>query len=394
MQKSIKFFILTVLSVSFGFSCTKSDPLRNIPSTPSENQRPQTQTPSQDPHEEETPAAPEFKWGLKDLARANGLLIGAEFTYGEYADDSLQVVLKRDFEAVTFGNEMKHDCVVTRDGSLDFRQADQMVGWAKDCGLRLFGHTLGWHSQQQRDYLDPLIEGAANAETAAARVREAHKKWVDEMVHHFDVYGWDVVNEVFTDNGDWRNSSNTQAGYHIFLWGDYYSGGTKEFVDQAFRNAREALLREGKTADLYINDYNLEGGWAKAKLEAICRYAEGNPDVTGVGSQMHISADADRNSITNMLERMVKTGKKVRISELDVAKGSADQGETIVYIFDQYLNIVPEAQRGGITFWGVSDKNSWLGASKAPLLYDHSYLRKDSYKKLYAYLLSRAGMEE
>lgn len=44
-----------------------------------------------------------------------------------------------------------------------------------------------------------------------------------------------------------------------------------------------------------------------------------------------------------MLKRMVKTGKKVRISELDVSAGKTDQGETIVFIFDQYLNLVPEA---------------------------------------------------
>ena len=336
-----------------------------------------------------------FKWGLKDLARANGLLIGAEFTHSEYAsDDSLRVVMKRDFDAVTFGNEMKHDNIVSANGTLVFNWVDEMVGWTKDCSLKLFGHTLGWHSQQQNDYLEPLIADAPDEKTAAERVRAAHRDWVDRMVAHFDVYGWDVVNEVFTDSGDWRNTSNTQSGYHVFLWGSYYPGGTKEFVDTAFRTARQALEREGKEADLYINDYNLEGAWAAAKLEALCRYAEGNPDVTGVGSQMHISADADREGIKKMLERMVKTGKKVRISELDVSVGQTDQGETIVYIFDQYLKTVPEAQRGGITFWGVSDKNSWLGANKQPLLYTGLYTRKDAYLKLHAYLLERSGLDK
>lgn len=36
-----------------------------------------------------TPASV-YKWGLKDLAKANGLLIGAEFSYSTYVnDDSL-----------------------------------------------------------------------------------------------------------------------------------------------------------------------------------------------------------------------------------------------------------------------------------------------------------------
>ena len=337
-----------------------------------------------------------FKWGLKDLARANGLMIGAEFTRSEYEnDDSLRVVLQRDFEAITFGNEMKHDNIVINTGAFYFGQADKMVGWVKECGLKLFGHTLGWHSQQQNDYLQTLIDGAADADAAAAAVREAHATFVNKMVKHFDVYGWDVVNEVFADDGSWRNGTNTQANYHVFLWGDYYKGGTREFVDTAFRTAKAALEANGKTADLYINDYNLE--WSPSKLEAICKYAEGNPDVTGVGSQMHCNTDLGEDAIRNMLNRIVRTGKKVRISELDVPQGSIPtntQADLIVTIFRLYLDIVPEAQRGGISFWGVSDKNSWLGADKQPLLYNSRYLRKDAYLQLHAYLLERSGLEK
>ncbi len=337
-----------------------------------------------------------YKYGLRELARANNLLLGAAFTYNEYAgDDSLEVVLKRDFEAVTFGNEMKHDCIVNSSGICNFFIADTMVGWAKECGSQLFGHTLGWHSQQQTDYLNALISRAAAADAAAAAVRAAHADFVDRMVQHFDTYAWDVVNEVFAEDGNWRTGSVTPANYHVFLWGDYYKGGTKEFVDTAFRTAREALAKYGKKADLYINDYNLE--WNPAKLEALCSYAEKNPDVTGVSSQMHCNTDLSEAAIKNMLERMVRTGKKVRISELDVPQGNIPtntQADVIVSIFKIYLDTVPEKQRGGITFWGVSDKNSWLGKGKNPLLYDTLYKRKDSYRALHAFLLERAGGEE
>jgi len=388
MKYLSRFFPL--LGVLLLCACEKDYPFE----LPDPNTNPET--PSVTPVNPEPEPDPLDVWGLKELAQANKLMIGAEFTAGEYADDSLKVILKRDFEAVTFGNEMKHDQVVTSTGSLNFQQADKMVTWTKDCGLKLFGHTLGWHSQQQSDYLEPLIKSAANADEAATKIREAHKSWVDQMVAHFDVYAWDVVNEVFTDAGEWRSTSNTDAGYHVFLWGQYYKGGTKEFVDTAFRTAREALEREGKSADLYINDYNLEGSWAHGKLEALCKYAEGNPDVTGVGTQMHISSNLyDKKEVKNMLERMVKTGKKVRISELDVVVvNGANQADIIVDVFDQYLSIVPEAQRGGITFWGVSDKHSWRKAENKPLLYSTTYVRKESYRKLHAYLLERSGLNK
>jgi endo-1,4-beta-xylanase len=105
----------------------------------------------------------------------------------------------------------------------------------------------------------------------------------------------------------------------------------------------------------------------------------------------------NRDDFVNMLKRMVKTGKMVRISELDVKQDQTDQGETIVFIFDQYLKLVPKEQRGGITFWGVSDKNTWLNSTSSrreyPLLYDAAYNRKDCYRKLHAYLMERAGLE-
>lgn len=60
-----------------------------------------------------TPAAPVspyqpsiYKWGLRDLGKACGVKIGAAVTLSDFGDDSLRVILKRDFEAVTFGNEM------------------------------------------------------------------------------------------------------------------------------------------------------------------------------------------------------------------------------------------------------------------------------------------------
>ena len=393
MKTNCLYFLL--VSVALLCACEKDDPVTpNVPSTPEEPAKPEQPSEPADPAEPHVSAVE--KWGLKDLARACGLMIGAEFTYSEYAQDTqLKEVLKRDFDAVTFGNEMKHDCIVNAAGAFNFSRADQMVGWTKDCEVQLFGHTLGWHSQQQADYLQKLIDGASDAAAAAAAVRDAHATYVDKMIEHFDVYAWDVVNEVMGDDGKWRDNNNTSANYHIFLWGNYYDGGTKAFADSAFRSAKEALARYGKTADLYINDYNLE--WNPNKLEAVCKYAEGNPDVTGIGSQMHCNTDLSEDAIKNMLTRMVRTGNKVRISELDVPQGSIPtrtQADLIVTVFDQYLKIVPEAQRGGITFWGVSDKHSWLGATKMPLLFDASYGHKDSYLALHSFLLEKSGLDK
>ena len=99
---------------------------------------------------------------LGDLAEQAGIKLGFAFTHSEYfQNDQVAEILKTDAKAVTFGNEMKHDAIVQANGRLKFDTADEMVGWAKEAGTELFGHVLGWHSQQQTSYLNALIDKAA-----------------------------------------------------------------------------------------------------------------------------------------------------------------------------------------------------------------------------------------
>ena len=214
------------------------------------------------------------------------------------------------------------------------------------------------------------------------------------MVQHFDVYAWDVINETFTDDGNFRNAGNTAESGSVFVWGKHYAD-TKTWVDKAFAYATDAASIYGKTPVLYINDYNLET--APAKLEAFCNYAANNAQVTGVGTQMHLRLDTPdlQAKIENSLRALVATGKMVRISELDiVSNDEAAQAEMYKYIFEKYIEIVPAAQRGGITIWGINDKDSWLGEDSAPLLWKgNKYDKKAAYETLYVYLCGLAGID-
>ena len=51
------------------------------------------------------------KYQLKELAAKAGIKLGVAFTEGEYSP-TVEAILKKDFAAVTFGNEMKHDAIV------------------------------------------------------------------------------------------------------------------------------------------------------------------------------------------------------------------------------------------------------------------------------------------
>ena len=540
LMKKLYAYILLSLFLLAGQSCGK-DPQPVTPSGQNGKEEPEPQKPKD-------PEVDYDKYQLKDLAAKAGIKLGVSFTYWEYYRNTSYVsdILRNDFAAVTFGNEMKHDGIVQWDGRLVFSQADQMVRWAKDCGNELFGHTLGWHSQQKLDYLNSVIANAAknnsaslvqrnwnfetgtldgfvtegfemvpgsrdpydvfagdyaakavidgatlqvNAELEAGKeyvfsvwakslegegtlklvsvdgqevrtristawcrypvtltvasvggfacrlvvsndvvidnirivatdgsqpsgaapvfrptpelagelVNDAigfvYRDWVYRMVEHFDVYGWDVVNETFHDwPVDFRNASNT-TGDNVFVWGKYFPS-TKVWVDKAFAYATDALKRYGKTAVLYLNDYNLET--IEAKRTAYCNYVKGNPQVTGVGTQMHLDMGDQnlREKIEASLRDLTATGRMVRISELDIkCKDEQAQAELYRFIFEKYLEIVPEAQRGGITIWGINDKDSWVKDENHPLLYKgNAYNRKPAYETLYLYLCERAGL--
>lgn len=229
-----------------------------------------------------------------------------------------------------------------------------------------------------------------SATAGAQRLDAVMKEWIQTMVNRYKskVRAWDVVNEPFTDgNPVLRNGSNSTGD--TYYWAQFLGRG---YIAKAFQYAREA----DATADLYLNDYNLE--YSVAKLDSIVALANelkaaGVP-ITGVGTQMHISTTDSYNNIDQMLRKLASTGLKVRISELDVKAGNggaagtppgatalASQAAMYKHVVSSYLKNVPAAQRGGITVWGVTDNTSWLynNGAQFPLLYDKDYNRKPAY---------------
>ena len=227
--------------------------------------------------------------------------------------------------------------------------------------------------------------------TAGAQKLDAvMKEWIQTVVNRYKskVRAWDVVNEPFTDgNPVLRNGSNSTGD--TYYWAQFLG---RDYIAKAFRYAREA----DATADLYLNDYNLE--YSPAKLDSIVALANelkaaGVP-ITGVGTQMHISTTDSYSNIDQMMRKLASTGLKVRVSELDVKAGNggaagtppgaaalASQAAMYKHVVSSYLKNVPAAQRGGITVWGVTDNTSWLynNGAQYPLLYDKDYNRKPAY---------------
>lgn len=253
-----------------------------------------------------------------------------------------------------------------------WEQADAMVDWAETNGLSVHGHTLIWHS----DYQVPAWMKAYDGDWQT--MLNTH---VTEIVSHFkgDVVSWDVVNEAFEDSG-YRNSI-------------FYQKLGAAYIENAFVAARAADAE----VDLYYNDYSLVDNGAKFGhvIDMAEDFLDRGIPISGIGFQMHIQVDWPRmDDIRATFKAVVDLGLKVKISELDIpvnnpyasspfpqfttftTEAAELQKQRYKAVVQAYLDEVPEAQRGGITVWGLIDQESWLlnfdnrqGTDDWPLLF-------------------------
>lgn len=248
-------------------------------------------------------------------------------------------------------------------------------------------------------YVDSVSVTLANAGGAAATDAELHtridttlKNFITTMVTRYKdkVHAWDVVNEIFQENGQYRSDTSSQSD--MFPWWTYLGGGDSVII-KAFNYAHAA----DPTALLFLNDYNQEESTAKldSMVSAVLRLKKMGVPIDGVGLQFHIGVNTPNTGIDNALLQLAATGLKVRISELDVRLNPAQQINFVAtdalyaqqaakykYVVESFYRNVPAAQRYGITVWGVTDKDSWLVTAKNldyPLLWDASFKKKSAY---------------
>jgi endo-1,4-beta-xylanase len=304
-------------------------------------------------------------------------------------------------KAATAGGSIRLSTGTTGGGSAQY-QGDQTIGTAwQQINWTITANSTGTSvlfdmgQAANTYYIDDasfkVVVATPNPGQISVKLDEALKSFISTIVNRYKskVKAWDVVNELFADNGAIRNNNNTNITPSDILVWSHYMG--RDFAYKAFQYAKEA----DPTADLYINDYALESN--TAKLDSLIAFtaelkAKGYK-IDGIGTQMHINWNTSRAGIDAMMQKLAKTGLKVRISELDVravltsAAGALTpqlagyQAEMYKYVVQSYLKYVPAPQRAGITIWGVVDKYSWLsnGGKEFPLLYDDNYAKKPAY---------------
>lgn len=320
-------------------------------------------------------------------------------------------LLVQHFNSVTAENEMKFESLQPTEGTFDYANADALVAFAKEHGMKVRGHALVWHRQTP----DWVFQDAAGAPVSPEVLLARLKSHIDNVVTHFkgSVYAWDVVNEAIMDDGKLRTNEEAEADqrsrWHAILGTDY--------IAKAFEYAHAA----DPDAKLYYNEYR---NYIPAKRQAVYEMlkdllARGVP-IHGVGLQCHVniepSTDPEHHGyyqtmpeLEAAIELYASLGLDVQVTELDLSvyvPGVKYTPETF-YTVDTFTDELKQKQAEryaaffelfrkhakvitGVTFWGIADDNTWLsefssGRKDFPLLFDVNHQAKPAFDRVIAF---------
>ncbi|UCS93333.1 endo-1,4-beta-xylanase [Echinicola marina] len=326
-------------------------------------------------------------------------------------NNKVKQVLSKNFNSISPENLLKWQSVHPRPDTYVFESADRYVELGEQLDMFIIGHTLVWHNQTP-SWVFENSNGELLDEKVLNKRMEGH---IETVMGRYKgrIHGWDVVNEAFTDDGEYRKSN-------------WYNAIGKDFIKQAFKKAKEV---DGG-AELYYNDYNL---WKPQKIDAVIEMvkemqAEG-VHIDGVGMQGHYGlATPTLAQIEASIKKIADQGLKVMITELDIDvlpnptnRRGADIDDNFDYEpqYDPLKKGIPEeikqklAKRyfelfqlfqkyrtdiSRVTFWGIRDQDSWLnnwpivGRTAYPLVFEKDYAIKEEVIKQIEVLKDQDGV--
>jgi len=314
----------------------------------------------------------------------------------EEKDPKAALLIPQQFNMATPENIMKAEIIHPQWDVYNFDQGDKLIEYGKKYNIKVNGHTLIWHSQ--------LPTFARNIQSVDS-FKSFFTNHINTIAGRYNgkVFSWDVVNEALNEDGSMRKS--------IFL-----NKLGEDFVTDAFRLAQAAAPQ----TELYYNDYNNEQPAKRAGCIALIKKIQAaGVRIDGVGIQGHWHAG--KIPLKDIEESIIQYGAlgiKVMITELDIEvlprnfQGAevsqriksdpslnpyvnglpdsiqqklANDYASLFKLFLKHKNIVTR-----VTFWGVTDGQSWLngwpvpGRTNYPLLFDRNYNPKPAFDAVIA----------
>ena len=328
--------------------------------------------------------------GLKDYYKKYfhiGVAVGPQTLKGDEAE-----LVLREFSSITPENAMKMGPIHPAENRWFWRDADSIVNFAQQHGLRVRGHNLLWHEQAPNWMFTDAEGKQVSREVLLARLKDH----ITTVVNRYKgkIYAWDVVNEAIDD--DSKKFLRDTKWYQII--GD-------DFIAKAFEYAHAA----DPEALLFYNDYNTERPEKRDRIYKLLKQLkDANVPIHGVGLQAHWSIfEPTEKELRDAIEMYSSLGLQIHFTEVDMSvypwekdrrtkrpgepdsltpeleQKQVEQYAKVFSIFREYKKHITS-----VTFWNVSDRYTWLdtypvpGRKNYPLLFDTNMQRKRAYTEV------------
>ena len=327
--------------------------------------------------------------GLKD-AYEDYFTIGVAVNPTNVSAPEQMALIVQEFNSITAENVMKPGEIHPAEGVWNFEEADRVANFCRQNGIPLRGHNLCWHSQ----FCDWMFVDKKGKPVTKEVFYKRLREHIFTVVNRYKdvVYAWDVVNEAMADQAfafpgmepnPYRNSRLYQ------LCGD-------EFIAKAFEFAHEA----DPDALLFYNDYNeADPGKRDRIFNMVKKMQEAGVPIHGIGMQGHYNIyGPSEEDLEAAIVKYSQIVKHIHVTELDIrvntemggqlrfsmgenkplapylATLQEDQYNRIFKVFRKHSDVIDN-----VTFWNLSDKDSWLGVNNHPLLFDENFQPKRVY---------------
>jgi endo-1,4-beta-xylanase len=338
-------------------------------------------------------------------AYRDAFVIGAALNPRQFTGQDAQgaALVAEQFSSISPENVLKWQSVHPEPGTYNFGPADEYVAFGEAHDMTIIGHTLVWHSQTPRWVFQNEDGSPVSRDTLIARMRDHIHTVVGR--YRGRIAGWDVVNEALNEDGTLRDSPWKR------IIGD-------DYLEMAYRFAREA----DPDAGLYYNDYSLPN---PAKRDGAVRLVrslqEQGAPITGIGLQGHYHLTSPTvEEIDDAIQAFLPLGIDIMFTDLDIdVLPSRQRGQSADISnraemeegLNPYVDGLPDAVQTElanryadlfslfynyrdniirVTFWGVTDGDSWKngfpirGRTNYPLLFDRSYAPKPAFDAVIA----------
>lgn len=340
--------------------------------------------------------------GLKD-AYEDYFSIGVAVNMGnlntERNPKDMEIILTN-YNSITAENDFKPQSVQPQEDQWNFKNADAIADFCRANGIKLRGHCLVWHSQVGRWMFQDKDADGKNIQASKEKLYERMKTHITTVMQRYSdiVYCWDVVNEAVTDDANATDPLRPSQWKQI--------AGGDEFIRKAFEFAHEA----DPDALLFYNDYNAAVPAKRDKIyNMVKEMKEAGVPIDGIGMQGHFSVyEPSLEDIEAAIVKYSEIVDHIQFTELDIRLNREmggglnmnRQGEELTpekqqMFNDKYTGFFEVLRRHAdvidvVTFWNVSDRDSWVGTSNYPLLFDKNSDPKETYYMVRDFTPSKA----